>query len=27
MVFLGGILGTMIVGMYLPIFKMGEVVH
>jgi type II secretory pathway component PulF len=25
--FLGGILGTMIVGMYLPIFKMGEVVH
>ena len=27
MVFLGGILGTMIVAMYLPIFKMGEVVH
>jgi type IV pilus assembly protein PilC len=27
MVFLGGILGTMIVGMYLPIFKLGEVVH
>lgn len=26
MVFLGGILGTMIVGMYLPIFKLGEVV-
>jgi type IV pilus assembly protein PilC len=27
MVFLGGILGTMIVGMYLPIFKLREVVH
>ena len=27
MVFLGGILGTMIVGMYLPIFQLGEVVH
>ncbi len=27
MVFLGGILGTMIVAMYLPIFKMGDVVH
>ncbi len=27
MVFLGGVLGTMIVAMYLPIFKMGEVVH
>ncbi len=27
MVFLGGILGTMIVGMYLPIFMLGEVVH
>ncbi len=27
MVFLGGILGTMIVGMYLPIFQLGQVVH
>lgn len=27
MVFLGGILGTMIVAMYLPIFKLGDVVH
>jgi type IV pilus assembly protein PilC len=26
MVFLGGIIGGMVVAMYLPIFKMGEVV-
>ena len=27
MVFLGGIIGGLVVAMYLPIFKMGEVVH
>ncbi|MBW1645908.1 MAG: type II secretion system F family protein [Deltaproteobacteria bacterium] len=27
MVFLGSVLGTMIVAMYLPIFKLGSVVH
>jgi type IV pilus assembly protein PilC len=26
MVFLGGIIGGLVVSMYLPIFKMGEVV-
>ena len=26
MAFLGGIIGTIVVGMYLPIFKMGAVV-
>jgi type IV pilus assembly protein PilC len=27
MVFLGGMIGGLVVAMYLPIFKMGEVVH
>ncbi|MCK5545185.1 MAG: type II secretion system F family protein, partial [Desulfobulbaceae bacterium] len=27
MVFLGGMIGTLVVSMYLPIFKMGSVVH
>lgn len=27
MVFLGGMIGALVVAMYLPIFKMGEVVH
>jgi type II secretory pathway component PulF len=27
MVFLGTVLGTMIVAMYLPIFQIGQVVH
>jgi len=26
MVVLGGLVGTLVVGMYLPIFKMGSVV-
>ena len=27
MVFLGGMIGALVVAMYLPIFKMGEVIH